>query len=226
MFDIYLAPERAFARLKEKPNWLIPIIIVLLFNMVIALLSAQYVDWEKQRQTALDRMRERNMSEEQIQQATEGMDKLYTNPAMRYGMPAVSVLFVSIVAALFLAVIYNVSLPLFGGTGDFKRTWAIVCNASLIAVPATIVRGALVLLKGSAEVTTSLLAAAPNLKHGFLAGLLAQLDIFDFWKFVLIAIGLTTVLGIKKSKSYTLVFSVWLVVMLILALLGMRAAGR
>lgn len=226
MFDIYLAPGRAFARLKEKPNWLIPIIIVLLFNMIMALISAQYVDWDKQRQTALDRMRERNMSEDQIQQATEGMDKLYTNPAMRYGMPAVSVLFVSIIAALFLAVIYNVSLPLFGGTGDFKRTWAIVCNASLIAVPAAIVRGALVLLKGSAEVTTSLLAAAPNLKHGFLAGLLAQLDIFDFWKFALIAIGLTTVLGIKKSKSYTLVFSVWLVVMLILALLGMRAAGR
>jgi hypothetical protein len=144
---------------------------------------------------------------------------------MRYGMPAVSALFVTVIAALFLAVIYNVSLPLFGGTGDFKRTWAIVCNASLIAVPAAIVRGALILLKRSAEVTTSLLAAAPAIKQPFLKGLLAQLDIFDFWKFVLIAIGLTTVLGIKKSKSYTLVFAVWGVVVLILALLGM-SAGR
>ncbi len=225
MLDIYVAPGRAFARLKEKPSWLIPIIIVLLFNMIIALLSAQYVDWDKQRQTAIDRMRERNMSEEQIQKAAEGMDKFYSSPAMRYGMPAVSALFVTLIAALLLAVIYNVSLPLFGGTGDFKRTWAIVCNASLIAVPAAIVRGALVLLKRSAEVTTSLLAAAPAIKQPFLKGLLAQLDIFDFWKFALIAIGLTTVLGIKKSKSYTLVFAVWGVVVLILALLGM-GAGR
>ena len=225
MLDIYVAPGRAFARLKEKPSWLIPIIIVLLFNMMLALLSAQYVDWDKQRQTAIDGMRERNMSEEQIQQATEGMDKFYSSPVMRYGMPAVSALFVTLIAALFLAVIYNVSLPLFGGTGDFKRTWAIVCNASLIAVPAAIVRGVLVLLKRSAEVTTSLLAAAPAIKQPFLKGLLAQLDIFDFWKFVLIAIGLTTVLGIKKSKSYTLVFAVWGVVVLILALLGM-GAGR
>jgi hypothetical protein len=221
MLDIYVAPGRAFARLKEKPSWLIPIIIVLLFNMMIALLSAQYVDWDKQRQTAIDRMRERNMSEEQIQKAAEGMDKFYSSPAMRYGMPAVSALFVSLIAALFLAVIYNVSLPLFGGTGDFKRTWAIVCNASLIAVPAAIVRGALVLLKRSADVTTSLLATAPAIKQPFLKGLLAQLDIFDFWKFALIAIGLTTVLGIKKPKSYTLVFAVWGVVVLILALLGM-----
>jgi hypothetical protein len=225
MLDIYLAPGRAFARLKEKPSWLVPIIIVLLFNMLYVLVSSNYVDWEKQRQTAIDRMRERNMSEEQIQKSTEGMDKFYSSPAMRYGMPAVSALFVTVIAALFLAVIYNVSLPLFGGTGDFKRTWAIVCNASLVAVPATVVRGLLVLLKQSAEVSTGLLAAAPGIKQPFLKGLLAQLDIFDFWKFMLIALGLRVVFGIKSSKSYTLVFAVWVVVMLILALLGM-GAGR
>jgi len=226
MFDIYLSPSRAFARLKEKPSWLVPLIIVLVFNMLFALLSSHYVDWDKQRQTALDQMRERNVPEEQIEKATEGMEKFYSSPAMRYGMPVVSILFLSLIALLFLAVIYNVSLPLFGGAGDFKRTWAIVCNASLVAVPATIVRGLLVLLKRSAEVTTSLLVAAPNLKHGFLAGLLAQLDIFDFWKFMLIAIGLKVVFGIKDSKAYTLAFGVWLVVILILSLLGMRAAGR
>jgi len=225
MLDIYVAPGRAFDRLKEKPKWLIPIIIVLLFNMLFVLVSSNYVDWEKQRQTAIDRMRERNMTEEQIQKSTEGMDKFYSSPAMRYGMPAVSALFVTVIAALFLSVIYNVSLPLFGGSGDFKRTWAIVCNASLVAVPATVVRGLLVLLKKSAEVSTGLLAAAPDIKQPFLKGLLAQLDIFDFWKFLLIAIGLKVVFGLKSSKSYTLVFAVWVVVMLLLALLGM-GAGR
>ena len=226
MLDIFLAPGRAFARLKEKPSWLVPLIIVLVFNMLFALLSSQYVDWDKQRQTALDQMRERNVPEEQIEKAMEGMEKYYSSPVMRYGMPVISVLFISLIALLFLAVVYNVSLPLFGGAGDFKRMWAIVCNASLVAVPATIVRGLLVLLKRSAEVTTSLLAAAPNLKHGFLAGLLAQLDIFDFWKFLLIAMGLKVVFGLKGSKSYVLVFAVWLVVMLLLSLLGMRAFGR
>ena len=226
MLDIYLAPGRAFARLKEKPNWLIPLVIVLVFNMLFVFVSSHYVDWDKQRQAALERMRERNVPQEQIDKATEGMDKFYSSPAMRYGMPVVSALFVGLVALLFLAVVYNVSLPLFGGASDFKRAWAIVCNASLVVVPATIVRGGLVLLKRSSEVTTSLLVAAPNLKHGFLAGLLAQLDVFDFWKFMLMAIGLKVVFGLKGSKSYTVVFAVWLVVMLILALLGMRAVGR
>jgi hypothetical protein len=165
------------------------------------------------------------MPEEQIQKATEGMEKFYTSPVMRYGVPAISAVVVGIISLLFLAVIYNVSLPLLGGAGDFKRTWAIVCNASLVAVPATLVRGLLVLLKRSAEVSTGLLAAAPDIKQPFLKGLLAQLDIFDFWKFLLIAIGLNVVFGLKGSKSYVLVFAVWLVVMLVLALLGM-GAGR
>jgi len=34
------------------------------------------------------------------------------------------------------------------------------------------------------------------------------------------------VFGVKSSKSYTLVFAVWLIVMLVLSLLGMSAGGR
>jgi len=226
MLDIYLAPGRKFARLKEKPNWLGPLVIVLVFNMLLTVVSSQYIDWQKQRQTAVEQMRERNVPQEQIDKATEGMDRFYSSPAMRYGVPVISSLIVGLIAMLFLAVVYNVSLPLFGGTSDFKRVWSIVVNASLVAVPAAIVRGLLVLLKRSAEVTTSLALAAPGLKQGFLKALLTQLDIFDFWKFLLIAIGLKVVFGIKNSKAYTLVFVVWIVAVLILSLLGMRAIGR
>ena len=225
MFDIYFSPSRAFGRLKEKPTWLMPIIIALVFNMLIALVSARYVDWDKQRQLAVDRMRERNMSEEQIQKATDGMEKFYGSPVMRYGMPAVSALFISAIGVLFLAVVYNVSLPLLGGASDFKRTWAIVCNASLIAVPSAIVRGALVLLKRSAEVTTSLLLATPSLKHGFLSVVLARVDVFAIWELILCAIGLKVIFGLKGSKSYALVFAVWAVLTIVFALLGARVGG-
>jgi hypothetical protein len=225
MLDIFLSPTRAFSRLKDKPTWLVPLIVVLVFNMLIAFVSARYVDWDKQRQVAVDKMRERNMTEEQIQKATEGMDKFYGSPVMRYGMPAVSALFVSIVGVLFLAVVYNVSLPLLGGTSDFKRMWAVVCNASLIAVPSAVVRGALVLMKKSAEVSTGLSMLAPNLKNPFLSVVLARLDVFAIWELILCAIGLNVVFGLKGAKSYLLVFSVWAVLTVIFAILGARVGG-
>jgi len=81
-------------------------------------------------------------------------------------------------------------------------------------------------MEKSAEVTTGLALAAPGLRQGFLKALLTQLDVFEFWKYLLIALGLTVVFGVKKSKAYTLVFVVWVVIMLILSLLGMRAVGR
>jgi hypothetical protein len=225
MFDIYLSPSRAFGRLKEKPAWLIPLIIALVFNMLIAFLSAQYVDWDKQRQLAVDQMRERNMPEEQIEKATEGMEKFYSSPVMRYGAPTASALVISIIGVLFLTIVYNVSLPLFGGTSDFKRMWAIVCNASLVAVPSAVMRGALVLMKKSAEVSTGLSMFAPNLKNPFLSVLLGRIDIFAIWQLILCAIGMNVIFGLKGARSYLLVFTVWAVLTVIFALLGARAGA-
>jgi hypothetical protein len=225
LFDVFFSPTRAFTSLKDKPAWLIPAIIALVFNMLIAFLSSQYVDWEKQREFAVDKMRERNMTEEQIQKATEGMDKFYSSPALRFGAPVASALVISIIGILFLTIVYNASLPLLGGAGDFKRTLAIVCNASLVAVPSAVVRGLLVFLKRTADVSTSLLLATPGLKHGFLAVVLARIDAFAIWELILVALGLKVVFNLKGPKPYLLVFGVWAVLTLIFALLGMKAGG-
>ena len=226
MFDLYLSPSRAFGRLKEKPTWLIPLTIALVANMLISLLSAQYVDRDKIRQAAVEAMQKQNLPEEQIKQRTEVMETWFSNPLARYGAPPVSALFGSLIGFLFLAVVYNVSLPLFGGVSDFKRTWAIICNAGLIAVPSAIVHGTLVLIKKSAAVSTGLSMFAPNLKNPFLSIVLARVDLFILWEVILCAIGLNVIFGLKGSKSYVLVFAVWAVITVIFALLGMGAGGR
>jgi xanthosine utilization system XapX-like protein len=226
MFDIFFSPGRAFARIKERPAWILPLVIAVVFNMLIAYVSARYVDYDLVRQQTIERMQERNMSEEQLKQATEQLDKVFASPFVRYGAPPVNALIISLIGVFFLAVVYNVSLPLLGGTGDFKRMLAVVANASLIAVPSAVVRAALVMMKKSAEVTTSLLLAAPGLKSGFLSVLLARIDVFAIWQLILMAIGLKVVFGLKASKAYLLVFAVWLVITVIFALLGVRAGGR
>jgi hypothetical protein len=228
MFQVYTAPSAAFARLKEKPVWLLPLILAIVANLAVVFVSTRYIDWTEQRQVAIDKMRERNMTEEQIQQATEGMDKFYGNSFMRFGLPLISSLLMSIIGVLFYTVVYNVSLPLLGVTGNFKRTLAVVTTAGLVSLPNAAVRIVLVLLKKSAEVTTSLLLAAPGLKSGFLAALLGRLDVFAVWQLILTAIGLKVVFDVRGSRSYWLVFGLWLVLTLIMAALGARlmVAGR
>jgi len=78
-----------------------------------------------------------------------------------------------------------------------------------------------VLLKRSAEVSTSLLLAAPNIKSGFLQVLFSRVDPFAFWQLILMALGLKVVFDLKGPKSYLMVFIVWLAFTLIFASLGL-----
>lgn len=225
MFDIYFAPRQAFSRLKEKPRWLVPIIIAVVASMLASLVTAQFVDWKEQRDKAVERMRERNMSDEDVAKATEGMDRLFGNPLVRYGGPLVNGLLAAAVGLVLLALVYNVMLPLLGGTGSFVRTLAVVTNAALVAVPGSLLRIILNVTTRSAEATTSLAALFPNLKSGFLAIILARLDPFAIWQLFLAGLGLNVVFDLRGSRSYWLVFSVWAVVTLLFAFLGGRAAS-
>jgi len=222
MFQVYTAPASVFARVKEKPVWLLPMVLALVANLAVVFVSTQYVDWTEQRQVAIDRMRERNMTEDQIQKATEGMDKFYSSPLMRFGLPLVGALFTGVIAVLFMTIIYNVALPLVGARGDFVRTLSVVTHAGLVTIPASIVHIVLVLARRSAEVTTSLLLAAPGLKGGFLAVVLSRVDPFAIWQLILAGLGLGIVFEVRGSKPYWIVFSVWGLLTLVFALLGGR----
>jgi len=224
MLDIYLAPSRAFARLKEKPLWLVPLVLIVVTNMVVALLSARYVDWSEQREKIIDSMRERNVPEDQINQRMEAIDKFQTNPLMRYGAPPLGALFTTVIYVLFLVIIYNVCLPLLGAGGNFVRALSVVANAGLVAIPGAVIRVVLLLLKRSAGVSTSLAAVFPSLKNGFLTIILGRIDPFAIWQLVLAGLGLKVIFDLKGSKSYWLVFSVWGLLTLIFALLGARSA--
>ncbi|MEO0078475.1 MAG: YIP1 family protein [candidate division WOR-3 bacterium] len=223
MFDIFFSPTKAFSRLKEKPRWLVPLVIVVVASVAAAMVTTRFVDWKEQRNKAVERMRERNMSEEDIAKATEGMERLFSSPLVRYGGPFVNSLLVTSIGLVVLALIYNVMVPLLGGTSSFSHSLAVVTNAALVTVPGLLLRIVLSLLTRSAEATTSLAALFPHLKNGFLMVILSRLDPFAIWQLFLAGLGLSVVFQLKGSKSYWLVFSVWAVVTLIFAFLGGRA---
>jgi hypothetical protein len=225
MFGVYASPTATFQRLKEKPVWLLPLILAVVANLAVTFVSMRYIDWNEQRQVAVDRMKERNMTEEQINQALEGMDRFQSNGLLKFGLPLGGALVTSLVSIFFLALIYNISLPLLGVTGNYLRMLSVIAVSGLVALPSALVRIPLTLLQKSAQVSTSLLVAAPNLKSPFLTVILSRVDLFAIWQLVLVGLGLKVVFDIRGTKSWWLVFSVWGVLTLVLALLGGGAAG-
>jgi hypothetical protein len=225
MFDIFGSPSALFSRLREKPVWLLPLILATVASLAATAVSINYVDWSAQRDTMLERFDQSNMTAEQKEEALERMEQFSTNPLMRYGLPLAGALVTQLVAFFFLALIYNLSLPLLGTTGNYRRVMAVTAHAGLVALPAALLRILLVVLRRSAEATTSLLAAFPGLEGRFLQVILSRLDPFVIWQLVLTGLGLKLVFDIKGSKSYWLVIGLWLLITLVFGLLAGLTRG-
>lgn len=74
---------------------------------------------------------------------------------------------------------------------------------------------------GSPSVTTSLALFTPFLNRAsFGYRFLAGIDLFSIWQLLIFAIGVSITTGLRGSRAYSLVFSLWLIFTLILSALG------
>jgi hypothetical protein len=206
LFDILTAPTKLFTDLKEKPEWVVPFIIILI---VIALAASVVVVMTKDTIIAKQEevLRERGAEQEQIDQ----VKKFLQGP-----LPVVSGAISGAVATAAILLLFTLALhifiPLFGGVAGFKSILSVVSFAALIRVPAAVIKMILSAVTRSPFVTTSLALAAPNLeKTSFLYQLLAGFDFFIIWEMILVAIGINIVNNVKKENAYILVFLIWLV---------------
>ncbi len=215
IINIFFAPTKVFQDLKEKPVWLVPLVIILVVGVLIAVLtvvSTRDIAATQQEEA----LRARGMTEEQMAQARTFMKG--PGPAIFGGIGA---LIVMTGILLLFSLIVNVLIPPLGGTGNFKKVFCVITHAGLVRVPGDIIRFILMLVTKSIYATTSLAAFAPGLaKTGALYRLLSQLDIFVLWEMILIAMGISITNDLKKNNAYYLVFGIWLFTVLLSVLLG------
>lgn len=219
MFGIYTSPAATLERLKEKPVWLLPLVLALVANLAATAVTTQYIDWQEQRDKALEVMQERGMTQEQIEKSQEGMDKFYSSAVARNAAPLVSVLVNQLLAVFLLALVVFLIAHLAGTGAGYVRALSVVAHAHLVTLPAAALRILLAVLTKSSTATTSLWAAFPNAKGGIVTAL-ARLDPFTIWGYVLVGIGLRAVFGVKGVKAYWLSLGIWALFTLILTLLG------
>ena len=112
--DIYFAPSKIFTALKEKPQWVMPLIIVL---VVVALTAALTVNFSRDEIMARqeEALREQGRSEEEIERAME----FTSGPVIFIGSAVSATIFTAVLMLLF-ALFVNLFIPLFGGESGFK----------------------------------------------------------------------------------------------------------
>lgn len=214
IIGVLFSPDATFASIARRPDWVVPLVILLIMSMAAGVVIAQHVDFGSAARDAMEQ--NKNMSQEQIDRAVKMSASI--GKVATYLSPVLSVIGLLVIAGVLL-----LAFRLFGGEGDFKQAFSVTCYASMPSVIKGIVMLIIILAKGGI-IPAQALATLVRSNLGFLAdykaspmafALLSSLDIFSIWYLVLLIIGFAYVARVSKAKSAVIIVSLWILVLLL-----------
>jgi len=216
--NIYTSPTQTFTKLSEKPKWLIPLIIVVIVSILLSLVAMSKTNWDEQRAKVREMLEKQNVPQERI-------DKIMTSMNPKTGLirGIIAVLIATPLGILIFTLILNLLIPVLGTACLFKKTFAVTTHSALVRVPGAIVKAILMFIKGSSDISTSIMLFFPKMAHqGFVYGLFSRIDFFTIWELILVGLGLKVLFNISGKKSYYAVFGLWLLYIIISSIFPAR----
>lgn len=210
---IFYQPAKVFEGMKDKPQWLLPLIIGSLVTVLVTVIILKPIVFPEQ----IARISANpDIPDEAKEQLIENM----------YG--TTSYIFAVAVAAasqplvmLLVAMVFWGLFTMMGGRATFVSMFSATAWAGLIAIPGVIVKVPLMFIQETVKVHTSLaLVLPPEMEESFIFRLLSQIDVFTLWMVFVMAVGYSVFSGLDRKRSYTVVFATWGVWALIVAALG------
>ena len=209
----YYQPDKVFEGMKDKPRWLIPLIVSVIFTLIVTAIILPTIIMPEQAAKIAGNPDIPAEQVEAIQAKMSGPIPLIAG--------LVSNLILMPAGLLLIGLIFWWIFSMAGHKAQFKQMFTAAVLGSLINIPGAIVKVPLMFLKETAKVSTSLGLMLPvEMEEGFLVRLLNHIDFFTIWSLVVMAIGFSVFSGAPRKKSYWTVFGCWAVFILILAALG------
>jgi len=213
VIGIFVCPKKTFQYLKEKPDWLIPIIIVLIISLVITAVTLPTIILPERVAKIAENP---NIPPEQLEEIQQRMQSPFT---IILGLVAL-IIFYPLLLLIITGAIYG-TCTLFEGESTFKQVFSVCSYSSLIGVLAQIIKTPIMFVKQSVNVQTSLALLLPGESlESFWYRLLAHFDLFTLWEIGLTIIGLSIVSKFSKGKSAMLILGLWVIWVLLSSLLG------
>ncbi len=204
---IFSQPGRVLESLKHYPDWIFPLLVVILISILFTVVTRDYLI-EFQRESIYNSTL---IPEEKKDEIIENME---SQSATSYyiqtiGGTVFSTVVIYLVAAGAFWILGNF---VFGGTASFKQMFAMYSWVGLISGLEYLIKIPLVLAKGSIKVYLSLAVLLdPDQYNTLLFQILNAFDIFAIWRVVLWGMGFAIIYNFSKQKSYAGIISVYLI---------------
>ncbi len=208
IFGVLFSPGQTFRSIAERPDWLVPLLVIFVCSLVNVLVVMQHIDMTS---TIREQLEAQHVPPDKIEQRLKAVAMI---GKVSFAIaPVLSIVALVIVAAIFLG-----AFRAFGGNGRFSHAFSITLYSWMPFVILGLVTMVVVLMKGQVSVLEmqSLVHSNPaflasQLKQPVLYALLASLDVFTIWVVVLMSIGFAKMSGFSTAKSAVTVVSVFLI---------------
>jgi hypothetical protein len=216
VIGIFTAPRQTFEAIDQKPTWLLPFLIGIIFFIIFQMLT---VDIQTSERFQLMENQGR-LTPEQMDAARSQMQ----GPLKYAGLVAGPVVWL-IMLVILTAIFYVTANLTIGGDSTFKKVFSIVCWSGLIGSLSLIIMTFLILSKGTMQgvgLDLSVLLSTPALgeEKSTLYRLLSKFDIFTIWQIVLWIIGLSVTYKTTVKKAAVPILSLWALWIIVSVALG------
>jgi Yip1 domain len=209
---VFFAPGETFASIVRRPDFVVPLVILLVVSLLTGILVAQKVDFkELARDTIESQPRAKNLSPDIIEKQvnmTAGFMKVAS-----YGSPVFSILLLVILAAILFA-----AFKIFGGEGEYLQALSITIYAWYPNLIRAIVSVAALFSKKTLTMYTLQNPVASNIGyfinpklHPIAAAFWGSIDLFTIWTLILLIIGFAAMSRFSRMKSAVIILSLWAV---------------
>jgi len=204
LIDVFTNPSALFERLRNRPGWLIPLLVGLVVTLVVQYFMHPYTS-----------------------RATLGMITDSTQPQMAQALreaatkpPDWKIIFQPIgyaVLCLIGAGVLTGLTAMFTATAKFKSIFSAFVYAKLVLIPAMLLSLLVVSLRGVDAVNSMmdiLWTAGPAMfvsENKFLFNVLTQINLFEAWYVVLLVIAVQKITGAKRGSSIAVVGVYWII---------------
>lgn len=220
ILGVLTAPGETFESIARRPDWVIPLLVIMAVSIIAGLLIASRLDFSALGREAIEmNPRASEMSSSQAESAAR-----FTSAIMRvsaYASP-----FLSVISLLIVAGVLLLTFRLMAGEGDFRQAFSVTTYAWCPRLIKGILGTVVILSRKSLSIFELQNPLMSNL--GFLFdpktkplqfAMASSIDIFAIWSVILLVLGFAAVSKLSRGRSAAIVVGWWILINL-LSLIG------
>ncbi len=222
ILKIFYEPSSVFKCINRKLDWIMPLIVIAIIGGLVGYFSRPIIAVEQGERVkeGMEKYRDQmpqDRFEEIMSRIDDGVKEAVENPFKWY-YPLIGLAFPLVMSLVISGICIIAGNFLFGGKCNFWLIMGAITYAALIGLLGDAVRGLMMIMKETSAVYTGLGLLKPINDGSFLHYLLIQIDIFTIWRIIVTALGLGILYKMKPVKFTYVLFPIWIIFILLVAL--------